>query len=321
MEPHGEKRPAPADQTVLLDGVKGLLVDVEGTTTPVSFTKEVLVPYTKENLRMFIESNYDGEEVQQDIEAIRKKMSEEKEAGVEGVTCIPDSDKEAIVSAIVSCVLSKLDTDIHCTALRPLIERVWKEAYRTDCVQGEVYDDVVPVLRQVVSDGMRVCSYSTDSVDCQKLLFAYSNQGDILEIFSNHFDLSVGSKKEKESYVEIAKRMELPSSDILYLTHSPQEASAASLAGMKTCLVVREGSESLSDEQAQSSPVIYGLDELLDDLSDVLPSKRPHSDYHYDDYVSTDGATNDSDYPAVSNEAVPRGNDEGDDDDGEGEAD
>lgn len=79
------------------------------------------------------------------------------------------------------------------------------------------------------------------------------------------------------------------------------EASAAESAGVRTCVVVREGNEALTDEQLEAANVIYGLDELLDD-SDPVPAKRSSTgqqrDYHYDDeYVSTDGgATNDSEY-------------------------
>lgn len=64
----------------------------------------------------------------------------DKEAGLDGVTVIPASDggdKEAIIDAVVSIVMTKLDGDIQNGGVRPLLERVWKEAYKSDSVQGE----------------------------------------------------------------------------------------------------------------------------------------------------------------------------------------
>jgi hypothetical protein len=54
----------------------------------------------------------------------------------------------------------------------------------TECMTNSyrVYDDVVPVLRQIVADGIKVYSYSADTVESQKLLFGFTNQGDISEV-------------------------------------------------------------------------------------------------------------------------------------------
>ena len=80
------------------------------------------------------------------------------------------------------------------------------------------------------------------------------------------------------------------------------EATVAGEAGLRTCIVMRDSNDSLSEDDFQNFHVIYGLNELLEDdeNDDDVPVKRkyPGGDV-YDDYISTDGATNDSE-PVLS---------------------
>ena len=47
---------------------------------------------------------------------------------------------------------------------------------------NRVYDDVVPALRQWVDEGKRLYVYSSGSVEAQKLLFGYSDKGNLVEV-------------------------------------------------------------------------------------------------------------------------------------------
>jgi enolase-phosphatase E1 len=293
----GEKRPLPA-QNSFLEGVKAILIDVEGVMTPISFGKEVLIPYAKEHLKTYLETNFENEDLLKQIDAIRSKVLSDKEANVDGAETIPaaDAEKEAVVSAVVKHVLAKIDGELEAST-RLLLDLLWQDAYKTDSIQGELYDDVVPLLRMLVSDGIKVFSYSANSIDSQKMLFSFSNQGDINELFVGHFDSS--TDRSSDRFTNIAAKIEQRTTEILYLTHSHTEANAANESGMKTCLVLREGNEPVSDEQLQSVLAVYSLDELWDDEYDEgeVPAKRLHGDadpaLYYGDY-STDGATNDS---------------------------
>ena len=50
-----------------------------------------------------------------------------------------------------------------------------------------VYDDVPTALRDWVNSGMRVYAYSSSGVEGQKLLFGYSDKGNLLEVCSVFF--------------------------------------------------------------------------------------------------------------------------------------
>ena len=49
--------------------------------------------------------------------------------------------------------------------------------------------------------------YSSGSVAAQKLLFQYSDAGNLDVLFDANFDTTVGHKREKESYLEIARQL------------------------------------------------------------------------------------------------------------------
>ena len=43
--------------------VKALVTDIEGTTTPISFVKDILFPYAKKNVATYLNENYDEDRV------------------------------------------------------------------------------------------------------------------------------------------------------------------------------------------------------------------------------------------------------------------
>lgn len=67
-----------------------------------------------------------------------------------------------------------------------------------------VYPDVPPLFKSL--QGMTpIYIYSSGSVLGQKLLFQYSNYGNLLPFIKGHYDTAIGSKLEKESYEKIEK--------------------------------------------------------------------------------------------------------------------
>ncbi|MDI1241757.1 MAG: acireductone synthase, partial [bacterium] len=79
------------------------------------------------------------------------------------------------------------------------------------------------------------------SVQAQKLLFSYTDHGDLTPFISANFDSTVGHKREAESYRTIAKELNQNAEDILFLSDIPEELGAAGEAGYQSRLVVRPG--------------------------------------------------------------------------------
>lgn len=263
------KRTIDEAEPSLLEGVKALIVDIEGTTTPIGFVKETLFPYAEENVESFLTKRYDDEETQQDIKALQELAAKDKADGVEGVVEIPkEGSKEDIIKAVVDNVKWQMDEDRKTTALKQLQGHIWREGYKTGQIKAELFEDVGPALQQIVEEGVNVYVYSSGSVEAQKLLFGNTEEGDLLELFTDFFDTTIGNKKDSGSYKKIVEKIGVSPEEILFLTDTPEEATAASKAGLRSALVARDGNEELTEEHFQNFLVIESFGELFGDDDD-----------------------------------------------------
>lgn len=264
-----QKRTIDEAEPSLLEGVKALIVDIEGTTTPIGFVKETLFPYAEENVESFLTKRYDDEETQQDIKALQELAAKDKADGVEGVVEIPkEGSKEDIIKAVVDNVKWQMDEDRKTTALKQLQGHIWREGYKTGQIKAELFEDVGPALQQIVEEGVNVYVYSSGSVEAQKLLFGNTEEGDLLELFTYFFDTTIGNKKDSGSYKKIVEKIGVSPEEILFLTDTPEEATAASKAGLRSALVARDGNEELTEEHFQNFLVIESFGELFGDDDD-----------------------------------------------------
>ncbi|KAL4237572.1 Enolase-phosphatase E1 [Mactra antiquata] len=298
----------------LLEGVKAIVLDIEGTIAPISFVKEKLFPYVTENIESYLTTRYDEEETQKDISALRDLASKDKEDGKDVVE-IPaktDDNKEAVVKAVVDNVKALMDADSKTTALKELQGHMWREAYKTKKVEGELFEDVAPVLQQLAEEDFMLYIYSSGSVEAQKLLLAHSSDGDVTDMFTGFFDTTSGPKTESSSYETINKAIsedvaddEVTPGEILFLTDSPEEAKAACGAKWQAVLVDRsmdqEGGIEFTDEHRQTFMVIENLNDLFgeddDDEEALRDIKRArmegNGDFGGDDVEDDDGEGDD----------------------------
>ncbi|XP_057177629.1 enolase-phosphatase E1 [Triplophysa rosa] len=121
--------------------------------------------------------------------------------------------------------------DRKTTALKQLQGHMWRAAYLMGKIKGEVYPDVVPAIRQWRHHGLQIYIYSSGSVEAQKLLFGYSVEGDLLDLFDGHFDTNIGAKVESKSYENIAEKIGCQPEEIMFLTDVTRERSAEDAGG------------------------------------------------------------------------------------------
>ncbi|GFO35243.1 enolase-phosphatase e1 [Plakobranchus ocellatus] len=299
-----QKRSAEEAESLLV-GIRSIIVDIEGTTTPISFVKDKLFPYVTENLEKWLQSNFDNAEVQKSISALRDQATKEKDEQVENVVLIPcgDASKDDVVKAVCDNVKCQMDADRKTTELKTLQGLIWKDAYESKQVKGELFEDVAPMLKMLAEEGFQLYVYSSGSIEAQKLLFANSSHGDLTEVFSGYFSLNIGSKTDSASYKKIACEIGHEAKEILFLTDMPSEAEAAVTAGMRSALLIRPGNAELTDENLQKFACIERFDELYGDEDDEDDIKR----FAGDNGEAEDDEDDDDD-------------DEGDEDDDDGEA-
>lgn len=214
--------------------IRAILTDIEGTTSSLSFVKDVLFPYAREHLPEFVRQH----DKETEVRALLEQVS--KEAGRSL------SDEQAIEQ-----LLQWITEDRKVTPLKALQGLIWEAGYRNGDYQGHIYDDAAACLQQWHQQGLRLYVYSSGSVYAQKLLFGHTTLGDLTPLFSGYFDTQIGAKQESGSYCRIAETIGLPASEILFLSDIEAELDAARKAGMKTYWLVRESEPEARAEHGQ----------------------------------------------------------------------
>ena len=218
-------------------GVRGVLLDVEGTTSSVAFVYEVLFPYARRELADFLRRRWDDPAVSRACDMIAR------DAGAPSLSAWvgPDAPAEAAREQVLAEAIRLMDGDVKATGLKELQGLIWQEGYAAGRLRSHVYPDVPPALRRWSEAGLDLRIFSSGSIAAQKVFFAHTEAGDLLGLFRGHYDTTTGPKREAESYRRIAADMGMPPSAILFLSDVTQELDAAREAGMRTALVARTG--------------------------------------------------------------------------------
>lgn len=211
---------------------RGILLDIEGTTTSIDFVYKTLFPHARRELAPFLALHGEDAEVRAACAALAR------EAGLEGA---PEA------SWMVAEVHRLMDQDAKTTGLKALQGLIWRAGYGAGALKAHVFADVPPALSRWHRSGIEVRIYSSGSRLAQELLFAHTERGDLTGLLSGYHDTTVGPKRAAESYLAIAKEMQMEPGEVLFLSDVPAELDAARAAGMQTALVSRPGNAPLPD--------------------------------------------------------------------------
>ncbi|MGF1581134.1 MAG: acireductone synthase [Gemmataceae bacterium] len=218
---------------ILFSG-KGILLDIEGTTSSVSYVFDVLFPYAREHVTEFLSQQWDAPETQAACEQIAKDA---------GAPSLPEWVGESFPTEarakVVAEVHRLMDGDVKATGLKELQGLIWKDGFLGGQLRSHVFDDVPDRLKTWNEKGLDVRIYSSGSITAQKLFFGHTEHGDLLSCFQGHYDTTTGPKKEAASYTKIAQAMDLPPNEILFCSDIVAELDAAKEAGFQTVLLLR----------------------------------------------------------------------------------
>ncbi len=211
--------------------IKAVLVDIEGTTSPISFVKDVLFPYSRERLEKFIKENLSNPEIKRILEDVKKEVG-----------------KELSVDETIETLKRWIDEDKKITPLKELQGLIWEEGFNSGELKAPVYRDAYEKLKEWKEKGIPIYIYSSGSVKAQKLFFSHTEYGNLLDLFSGFFDTKIGNKKESKSYTKIAENIGLKPEEILFLSDNPDEIKAAAEAGLKAIRIVRKNDAEYIDD-------------------------------------------------------------------------
>lgn len=203
--------------------IKAVVTDIEGTTSSLSFVKDVLFPYAREHIGDYLRRHAAQDTIAPLLDDVRR------EAGAA-------LDLEGVIAQLEQWI----DEDRKIPALKTLQGLLWETGYRQGDFQGHLYEDAKQQLQQWQAQGICLYVYSSGSVYAQKLLFAHTPYGDLTPLFSGYFDTQVGAKTDPASYQNIVTAIGAKADEILFLSDIGAELDAARAAGMQTVWLVRD---------------------------------------------------------------------------------
>ena len=221
-------------------GVRALLLDIEGTTTPVSFVYDVLFPYALEHLSPYVSSHIG----QPELNGALRLLEQERESDVAHGTNPPSAGSPLWVVDYARWLMQQ---DRKSPGLKLLQGLIWEGGYSNGSLHGDVYPDVPPALARWRAEDLPIAIYSSGSVLSQRLLFSTTAYGDLTRFIERYFDTAFGAKKEPESYGRIASAMALPAETMVFISDVIAELDAARSAGMQVVHCVRDAADVSAD--------------------------------------------------------------------------
>ena len=240
--------------------IRVILLDIEGTTTPIDFVNQTLFPYASRKLEAFLREHAGDPEIRAVIEDLGSQHRSEERQGLQPPAWVDVSEETRLCSAIAYGQWL-IVRDSKCTPLKSLQGKIWQEGFATGELRGQVYLDVPRAFKRWRQQQKLICIYSSGSVLAQQLLFRTTPSGDLTTYISGFFDTLVGGKSDVQSYRKIAASLGRAPAEFLFVSDVVKEVGAAESAGMQGVLCDRNG-------KASTSPFASGI---VNSFEEVFP--------------------------------------------------
>ena len=227
----------------LSDRADAILLDIEGTTTPVEYVFGVLFPFAKSHVDAFLQTHHLEPAVQADLKLLQLEHQADCFQGIS----VPEWNVNSKTGA-VPYIHYLIEVDRKSTGLKSLQGKIWEQGYRDGTLRSHIFSDVQPAFERWTRAGKQLFIFSSGSIQAQQLLFRYTEIGDLTGFLSGYFDTEIGAKKVTDSYRKIAQNIGVSAARILFISDVTMELKAAQVAGMQTLFSFRAGNHSSDSE-------------------------------------------------------------------------
>lgn len=204
--------------------IKAILLDIEGTIGDIAFVRDVLFPFARARVEAVLSARWTEAEIAETVASARVASG------------LALADAQAAAGQFIAWI----DDDKKITPLKTLQGIIWREGYLTGELKAHLYPDAVEAMRAWHGRGLKLCIYSSGSIEAQKLYLAHSVAGDLAPLISGYFDTTTGPKAEPVSYSRIAAALALPPNEIVFFSDAAAETQAARAAGFEAYDVDRK---------------------------------------------------------------------------------
>jgi enolase-phosphatase E1 len=169
-----------------------VVLDIEGTVSPISAVHQQLFPYARAQLAAWIRRT--DPDIVEGVSEVRAALGD------------PAADLDTVVTQLA--VWS--DANVKAAPLKTMQGLIWRHGFDTGELRAVLYPDVPPTLDGWVAEGTSVYVCSSGSELAQRLWFAHTQFGDFSDRIRGHFDTrSAGPKQDPHSYHTIAANIDV----------------------------------------------------------------------------------------------------------------
>jgi enolase-phosphatase E1 len=225
---------------LLREPVRTILLDIEGTTTPLAFVQDRLFPYARSHVKQFLEQQRLSENVRADLSGLHQEHLADVRAAL-NPPALDYHSSQSQLESMVSYIEWLMARDRKSTALKALQGKIWEEGYQSGRLLAPVFEDVPGAFRRWRQQKRSIAIFSSGSVLAQQLLFVHTSSGDLTPYIAAYFDTTTGAKTEAGSYQKIAVTLQRSPHEIAFISDITAELDAARTVGLQVLLCERSG--------------------------------------------------------------------------------
>ena len=240
---------------------KAIMFDITGTLTQSSFVSKLLIPFFKSYYMYYVEQFYTRDDLKNIILGLRLAAQIDSEApkiAPEGAS------KEETLASIKKYVEHLLETNKENVPFLKLRFLVWFTGYERDQLKTPVYADVaLQIQKWRTQSKILLYALSNGYSEANRRFLEKTNQGNLATLIQGYYDTTIGELTNSCTYNKVLNSISEKSSDVLFLTHSPDEARAAMIAGIKAIIVATHRTDmEFALASGVNTPIIRSFNEL-----------------------------------------------------------
>ena len=123
--------------------IYAVVLDIEGTTTPLAFVHETLFPFARRHLTDYLDARRDSEML---LRVVAELAAERAAERVDGAPPWQSGTLGETIASARDYVLWLMDRDRKSPALKKLQGLIWEQGYQAGELRGQVFDEVPAAL-------------------------------------------------------------------------------------------------------------------------------------------------------------------------------